>query len=49
MVVQDSIEFTTNANRQNIKLIAYGQDFKLVKGETIGTTTWTSEKPLSCL
>lgn len=45
MVVQDSIEFTTNANRQNIKLIAYGQDFKLVKSETIGTTTWTSEKP----
>ncbi|HDR49995.1 MAG TPA: hypothetical protein ENN90_00015, partial [Mariniphaga anaerophila] len=45
MVVQDSIEFTTNSNRQNIKLIAYGQDFKLIKSENIGTTTWTSEKP----
>lgn len=45
MVVQDSIEFTTNANLQNIKLIAYGQDFKLIKGETIETTTWTAEKP----
>lgn len=45
MVVQDSIEFTTNSNLQNIKLIAYGQDFKLVKGQTIETTTWTSEKP----
>lgn len=45
MVVQDSIEFTTNANRQNIKLIAYGQDFKLIKSESIGTTTWTAEKP----
>ncbi|MFW5774127.1 MAG: hypothetical protein ACOCWD_05520 [Tangfeifania sp.] len=45
MVVQDSIEFTTNSNLQNIKLVAYGQDFKLIKGETIETTTWTSEKP----
>jgi len=45
MVVQDSIEFTTNSNRQNIKLIAYGQDFKLIKSENIGTSTWTSEKP----
>ena len=45
MVVQDSIEFTTNSNLQNIKLVAYGQDFKLVKGENIETTTWTSEKP----
>lgn len=45
MVVQDSIEFTTNSNVQNIQLIAYGQDFKLIKGETIKTKTWTSEKP----
>lgn len=45
MVVQDSIEFTTNSNLQNIKLVAYGQDFKLIKGENIETTTWTSEKP----
>ena len=45
MVVQDSIEFTTNANIQGIKLVAYGQDFKLVKGERLETTTWTSEKP----
>ena len=45
MVVQDSIEFTTNANIQDIKLVAYGQDFKLIKGESIETTTWTSEKP----
>jgi len=45
MVVQDSIEFTTNANIQGINLIAYGQDFKLIKGERIETTTWTAEKP----
>ena len=45
MVVQDSIEFTTNSNVQNIQLVAYGQDFKLVRAETIKTTTWTAEKP----
>jgi len=45
MVVQDSIIFSTNANLQNVKLIAYGQDFTLIKGETIGTTTWTADKP----
>ncbi|MBT3383551.1 MAG: hypothetical protein HN778_04305 [Prolixibacteraceae bacterium] len=45
MVVQDSIQFTTNTNIQDIKLIAYGQDFKLIKGETLETTTWTAEKP----
>jgi hypothetical protein len=45
MVVQDSIEFTTNANIQDINLLAYGQDFKLIKGERLETTTWTAEKP----
>lgn len=45
MVVQDSIQFTTNSNIQDIRLLAYGQDFKLVKSESIETTTWTSEKP----
>ena len=45
MVVQDSIEFTTNSNTQEVQLVAYGQDFKLIKGESIKTTTWTAEKP----
>ncbi len=45
MVVQDSIQFTTNSNIQDIRLIAYGQDFKLVRRESIETTTWTAEKP----
>lgn len=45
MVVQDSIEFTTNTNFQDVKLIAYGQDFTLIKGEVLETTTWTAEKP----
>ena len=45
MVVEDSIEFTTNANIQGINLVAYGQDFKLIKKELIKTSTWTAEKP----
>ena len=45
MVVQDSIEFTTNTNFQSVMLEAYGQDFKLIKSERIETTTWTAEKP----
>ena len=45
MIVKNSIEFTTNSNVQNVSLIAYGQNFKLVRGEIINNTTWTSEKP----
>lgn len=45
MVVQDSIEFTTNTNFQDVKLIAYGQDFTLIKGEVLETQTWTAERP----
>lgn len=45
MVVQDSIEFTTNSNLQDVKLIAYGQDFKLIKAQVLKTQTWTAEKP----
>lgn len=46
MVVKDSIEFSTNMNLQDIDLIAWGQDFKLIKEERIKrSVTWTSEKP----
>jgi hypothetical protein len=45
MVVQDSIEFSTNANLQDIDLVAWGQDFNLIRNEHIKTTTWTAEKP----
>jgi len=41
MVVQDSILFSTNANLQDVKLIAYGQDFTLIKGQTIDRTWFT--------
>ena len=45
MVVQDSIEFTTNANIQDIQLIAYGQDFVPIRAITLETTTFTADKP----
>jgi hypothetical protein len=45
LVVKDSIEFVTNSNLQDVKLIAWGQDFNLIKRQVIKTTTWTNEKP----
>jgi hypothetical protein len=45
LVVKDSIEFVTNSNRQDVDLVAWGQDFNLVKRERMTTTTWTKEKP----
>lgn len=46
MVVKDSIEFTTNANLQDIDLVAWGQDFNLIKTQIIKKSAhWTREKP----
>ena len=45
LVVKDSIEFVTNSNRQDIDLVAWGQDFNLIKREVLKTTTWTNQKP----
>lgn len=45
LVVKDSIEFITNSNRQYVDLVAWGQDFKLIKREKLKSTTWTNEKP----
>ena len=45
LIVKDSIEFVTNSNRQNVKLIAWGQDFNLIKSSILKTTTWTNKKP----
>ena len=45
MVVQDSIEFSTNASLQDVDLVAWGQDFHLVRDARIKTATWTAEKP----
>ncbi len=45
LVVKDSIEFVTNTNRQDVDLVAWGQDFKLIKGKMQKNVTWTNEKP----
>lgn len=45
MVVKDSIVFTTNAKIQDVDLIAWGQDFHLIRNAVIKTTTWKSDKP----
>lgn len=45
LVVKDSIEFVTNSNNQDVDLVAWGQDFNLIKKDVEKNTTWTSEKP----
>jgi hypothetical protein len=45
LVVKDSIEFVTNTNRQDVDLVAWGQDFKLIKGKISKNAIWTNEKP----
>ncbi len=45
MVAEDSILFRVNNKEQKIRLLAWGQDFKLIKSEMVKTTTWTKEKP----
>lgn len=45
LVVKDSILFVTNANHQDVDLVAWGQDFKLIKQKKLQSTTWTNEKP----
>lgn len=45
MVAEDSILFRINNREQKVRLLAWGQDFKLVKSEMVKTTRWTKEKP----
>ena len=45
LVVKDSIEFITNSNPQHVDLVAWGQDFKLIKRQILKSTTWTNDKP----
>lgn len=45
-VVQDSILFSTNGNRQAIHLMAYGQNAVFIKESSIiSNTTWSSKLP----
>jgi len=45
LVVKDSIEFVTNLNPQDVDLMAWGQDFNLIKSKKLKNTTWTNDKP----
>jgi hypothetical protein len=45
MVVQDSIQFTINFNKQIIPIIAWGQDFHLIKSKVLKNETWSNDKP----
>ena len=45
MIIKDSVVFETNSNRQDVKLVSWGQDMHLIKGEVIGTQTWQADKP----
>lgn len=45
MVAEDSILFQVNSKEQKVKLLAWGQDFKMIRSEMLKTTTWTKEKP----
>ena len=45
MVAEDSIVFNLKSKEQKVRLLACGQDFKLIRSEMIKTTTWTKEKP----
>ncbi|MHA4894235.1 hypothetical protein ACXZ1K_05730 [Pedobacter sp. PWIIR3] len=45
-IVEDSVLFTTNGNKQSIALIAYGQNAVFINGETISAnTTWNAGLP----
>ena len=45
-IVQDSILFNTNGNRQSVPLIAYGQNAIFINNQVISTnSTWTANVP----
>lgn len=45
MVIKDSVVFETNSNTQDVKLVSWGQDMHLIKGEILSTDTWQADKP----
>jgi len=45
LITEDSILFTINNIEQKVKLIAWGQDFNMIKYRVIKTSTWSNEKP----
>lgn len=45
MIVEDSVIFRTNGNRQQVKLAAWGQDAHFHQNVLTCNATWSSEKP----
>ncbi len=45
MIIKDSVICRLKSNRQDVKLIAYGQDVHLLNGEIFETQTWINDKP----
>jgi hypothetical protein len=45
LLVEDSIVFNTNGNLQNVKLISWGQDVNVIRGEVFQTQTLVAGKP----
>lgn len=44
-VIEDSVQFETNGNAQQVILQAWGQNAHFFYGEIIGTQTWIPDKP----
>ena len=45
VLILDSVSFTTNGNKQNVKLEAFGQDVVFYNDSIIGNEHWTTDKP----
>lgn len=45
MLIQDSIVFEVNGNRQDVDLMAFGQDFHMYNGEILTTQHWQNDRP----
>ncbi len=45
VVVLDSIQFNTNGNVQDVKLMAFGQDVHFYNDSLIGDAHWVADKP----
>ena len=46
LIISDSLKFVTNGNRQDVKLVAWGQDAHFYKNVNLeGSVTWDSLKP----
>lgn len=47
VLIKDSLVFITNGVKQDVKLLAYGQDVLILKGKTINKdTVFTSQRPI---